>query len=555
MCNPSDPCALRTQYDVFSLDKAETLALLHGCGFSNEELKKPRVAVFNTLNPMNPGHIHQGEIAKAVADGVREAGGLPVEFNGTNLCDSMLENQKYTLPSRDLLVNDIDLMVSYHRMDALVMIGTCDKVLPALLMAAGRLDLPTVIVTGGYMKPGNYHGENVDFIDIGPNKTKLRDGKITQQEFDELVDAAVPGGGACCMMGTGNTMAIITEVIGMSLPGNSSTPGRSPEMLELARAAGRQVMALYAKKITARQIITEKAITNAVKMCMAIGGSGNTIIHVPAVATEADIEMDFSSIYAGASFEIPLLVGVRPNGPHNMDQYAKAGGTQAILHEIRDHLFTDCLCVNERTIGENIAGHEILDTNVIHPLSAPLDSQGGLALMKGNLVPDGAYVKQSAVPASLMKMRGPAKVFNNMDDATHALHTHQISAGDIVIIRYLGPKASYDSAYWFTSQLKGSDIGDQVATITDGCLSGAAQGASFQFAAPEAALNSPLAAVRDGDIIEYDIPARTMHVELSDEEIQQRLSELTGDEYPHFTGYLGIYQKGCISISKGAVLR
>lgn len=265
--------------------------------------------------------------------------------------------------------------------------------------------------------------------------------------------------------------------------------------------------------------------------------------------------MDFSSIYANASFEIPLLVGVRPNGPYNMDQYSKAGGTQAILHEIQGHLFTDCLCVNEKSLGENIAGHEILDTEIIHPLSAPLDTQGGLALMRGNLVPDGAYVKQSAVPPQLMKMRGPARVFNNMDSAIHALHTHQIHAGDIVVIRYLGPKASYDSAYWFTSQLKGSDIGDQVATITDGCLSGAAQGASFQFAAPEAALNSPLAAVRDGDIIEYDIPKRVMNVELTAEEIQERISQLTGTEYPHFSGYLGIYQKGCISISKGAVLR
>ena len=301
----SNECAgLQTQYDVFSLDKAETLALLHGCGFSYEELKKPRVAVFNTLNPMNPGHIHQGAIAKAVAEGVREA-----------------------------------------------------------------------------------------------------------------------------------------------------------------------------------------------------------------------------------------------------------GGTQAILHELRKHLDTNCMSVNEKTIGENISGHEILAPSIIHPLSNPLDNQGGLALMRGNLVPDGTYIKQSAVPECLMKLRGPAHVFNNMDDANNAHLNHEIKAGEIVIIRYLGPKASYDSAYWFTSQLKGSDLYTKVAVITDGCLSGAASGASFQFAAPEAALNSPLAAVRNGDIIEYDIHARTMNVELTDEEIQQRISELTGEEYPHFTGYLGIYQKGCISISKGAVLR
>ena len=256
-----------------------------------------------------------------------------------------------------------------------------------------------------------------------------------------------------------------------------------------------------------------------------------------------------------ASFEIPLLVGVRPNGPYNMDQYAKAGGTQAILHELRKHLDTNCMSVNEKTIGENISGHEILAPSIIHPLSNPLDNQGGLALMRGNLVPDGTYIKQSAVPECLMKLRGPAHVFNNMDDANNALLNHEIKAGEIVIIRYLGPKASYDSAYWFTSQLKGSDLYTKVAVITDGCLSGAASGASFQFAAPEAALNSPLAAVRNGDIIEYDIHARTMNVELTDEEIQQRISELTGEEYPHFTGYLGIYQKGCISISKGAVLR
>jgi len=539
---------------MFDIDNAETKALLHGCGFTNEDFKKPRIAVYNTLNPLNPGHMHQRRIAERVKEGIREEGGLPLEFNGTNLCDSMFDNQAWTLPSRDLLVADIELMVSYHRLDAMVLIGSCDKILPALLMAAARLDLPTVIVTGGYMKTGEFKGEHVDFIDIGINRTKLYDGKITREEFDQLCDCAVPGGGACGMMGTGNTMAIITEAIGMSLPGNSNTPGVGPEMDALAKSAGKQVMELLRKGITPRQIITKKSIINAIKVCMAVGGSGNTIIHVPAVAYEAEVDIDFSEEYAGASFEIPLLVGVRPNGPSIMLDYDRAGGTRAIMHEIKDHLSLDCMCVNEKSVGENIEGCDIRDESVIHRFDDPLDKEGGLALLKGNLVPDGCYVKQSAVPDCLMKMRGKARVFNNMPSAMKALRAHDIEAGSIVVIRYLGPKASYDSAYWFTSALKGSDVADSVATITDGCLSGAAQGASFQFAAPEAALNSPLAAVRDGDIIEYDIAARTMHVELSDEQIAQRISELKGDEYPVFSGYLGLYQRNCNSVAQGAVL-
>lgn len=539
--------------DPDKLDMAEARALMLGCGFSEEELKKPRIAVFNTLNPMNAGHIHQKEIADAIAKGVRDAGGLPVEFNGVNLCDSMGDT-RYILPSRDLLVNDIDLMVGYHRMDAVVMIGSCDKVIPGLLMAAGRMDIPTIIVTGGFMKTAQCGGEDVDFIDIGISRSKYIEGKISKEEFEEIVKNAVPGGGACGMMGTGNTMGIITEVLGMSMPGNSTTAGRSQEMLELAYSAGRQVMQLLDDNITARRIITKESIANAIKTCMAIGGSGNTIVHVAAVAAEAEIDMELSEIYSAASFEVPLLVGIRPNGRHNMTDFANAGGIRALLNQIKGHLNTGCLTVNGKTIGENIAGCEILDSSVIHPIDDPISTEGGLIYVTGNLVPDGAFIKQSAVPKNLLKMRGPAHVFNNQADAIDALRTGKIKAGEIIVVRYVGPKAEFGTAYFFTSAVKGTDLWDKVATITDGCLSGAAQGAAFQYAAPEAALVGPLALVRDGDMIDYDLHERRLSVELSEEELQKRRDAYVSP-VPELKGFLGIYQRGATSVKTGAILR
>ena len=374
-------------------------SLLHGIGLTDEDLSKPRVGVINTWSDINPGHIHLLPVAESVCQGVREAGGLPFNFNGMNLCDC-IGSGSYVLPSRDLLVNEIEMYAEANKMDALVLIGTCDKVVPALLMAAGRLDLPTIIVTGGYMNTGRLNGENVDFIDIGINLTKLREGKITQEYMDQLIDAACPGPGACGMMGTANSMSLMVETIGMSLPGNSTTSARSDYLKEVAREAGMQVIQLWKQGITARKIITNASVTNAIKVCMAVGGSANTVIHIPAAATEAELTLDCSEIYAEASQEIPLLIGIRPNGPHTMRDFDEAGGLHALLGELRDDLDLNCICVNGKTLGENIAQAENKNSQVIHHRDNPLDTEGGMALVKGNIAPEGAFIKKSAVPRS-----------------------------------------------------------------------------------------------------------------------------------------------------------
>ena len=527
-------------------------SLLHGIGVTDADLAKPRVGVINTWSDINPGHIHLMPVAQAVCEGVREAGGMPFNFNGMNLCDS-IGSGSYVLPSRDLLVNEIEMYAEANKMDALVLIGTCDKVVPALLMAAGRLDLPTVIVTGGYMNTGKLNGENVDFIDIGINLTKLHEGKITQEYMDQLIDAACPGPGACGMMGTANSMSLMVETIGMSLPGNATTSARSPELLQLAKQAGAQVIRLWEQGITARKIITDASVTNAIKVCMAIGGSSNTVIHIPAAATEAELGIDCSEIYAQASQDIPLLIGIRPNGPHTMRDFDEAGGLHALLAELKDHLDLSCLAVNGKTLGENIDQAENRNPQVIHHYDDPLDTEGGLILVKGNIAPDGAFIKKSAVPRELWHFKGTAKVFYSVSEAIQALENGQIQPNTAVFVLMQGPKGGPGSAYQFATRLKGSSLGSSCCTITDGRLSGAAAGACFGYLSPEAGLRGPVLAVRDGDTVEYDIEQRYLRVELTDEQIAQRLeqSELKLD-IPK--GFMGIYKQTVGSILKGAVM-
>ena len=540
--------------DHMDVDYAGARGLMYGCGYTDAQLDMPHIAIVNTWSDCNPGHIHLKKVADAVKRGVMEAGGLPFSFNGVNICDGIV-NPPYILPSRDLLVNEIELMVEANMMDAMVLIGTCDKVVPGLLMAAGRLDLPTIIVTGGYMRTGKLDGEPVDYIDVGASITKVLNGEMSQEKFDRLLHTIAPGPGACGMMGTANTMNIITETMGMSLPGNSTVAAESEELLDIAYRAGKQVMVLWEKQITARQIITPASITNAIKTCMAIGGSTNTIIHVPAVATETELEMDCGEIYAAASNEIPLLVGIRPNGPHCMADFERAGGLRALLNEIREHLDLTTLSVNEKTLGENIQGHTVRDRSVIHSVAEPISATGGMALCKGNLVPEGAFIKLSAVPEALRgTFRGRARVFHNVYDATAALRDGTIQAGDAVLIIYQGVKAGPETAYNFTTELKGSPLKDKVIAITDGRLSGAASGACFSYASPEAALRGPLCGVKDGDIIKYDLPNRKLEVELSDEELARRMEEAELVLHPKM-GYLSVYLHCVGSVLKGAVLR
>lgn len=542
--------------DPENLDGAERTALMVGTGMTYEEMRRPKVAIFNTFSMLNPGHIHLNPVAEEAYKGVYEAGGMPFHLNGTNICDGFAVGP-YALPSRDLLVNDIELMCEANYLDAAVLIGTCDKILPALLMAAGRINIPSIIITGGYMAAGNVEGigDKIDYIDIGISRSKYIDGKITKDKFDEVVNSACSGAGACAMMGTANTMAIITETIGMSLPGNSTTAARSPKLLKIARRAGQEVMRMWRDNIKPRDIITVEAVTNALKVCMAVGGSANTIIHVPAVATETELNMNCSEVYAKASQEIPLLIGIRPNDEqkYNMQDFHEAGGLSALLSVMKDCLYLEGMTVTGKTMRENIAESKVLRPDVIHSLDNPISHEGGLVLCKGTLATEGAYVKQSAVPRHLMKHRGPAHCFNSQQDAIDALREGKIKAGEVVIIRYIGVKAGPNTAYFFTSALKGTDLGDKCATITDGRLSGAAQGASFQYCTPEAAALGPLTIVRDGDIIDYDIAERRLDLCLPQAEIDKRIAEFELN-LPKKNGWLGIYQRCVSSVMRGAVL-
>lgn len=530
------------------------IALLRGCGWTQEDLEKPRVAIINTWSEMNPGHMHLREVAQEVKKGIREAGGTGFEFNCVSVCDSVAEGP-YVLPSRDLLVNEAEVLIEGNKMDAAVFIGTCDKVIPGLLMAAARLDLPSIIVTGGYMRTGvTTKGQKVDFVDIGLTVSHVAAGEATQEELQDVIEHACPGPGACGMMGTANSMSIICETIGMSLPGNSTICGESPELMEYARRAGRRVMELYKEGITARQIITPASITNAIKVCMAVGGSSNTIIHIPAIATEAEYDMQCSGIYTQASNDIPLLVGIKPNGAFTMQDFDAAGGLRALLNILQEKLDTACLNVTGRSMAEEIKGYTVKDPAIIHTMENPVSNEGGLVLCKGNLVPEGAIVKRSAVSPKMMKFRGRAKVFYSADEAVKALRTGQIVPGDAVFILYMGIKAGPETAYGFATELKGSHLRDEVCAITDGRTSGAAAGAFFQYASPEAAVGGPLAIVQDGDYIYYDIDKMELNIELSEEEIEERLKTVELKLEPK-KGYLSVYRHCVGSILKGAVLR
>ena len=530
-------------------------ALLRGLGLSKEDLHKPRIAIINTWNEINPGHVHLETLAEAVKEGVLEAGGLPFNFNITNICDGV-GGGPYILASRDLMCNEVETIMDGCQLDGMVLLATCDKNVPGVLMGAARMDLPSVIVTGGFMQSPCEDGKIIDGITIGNSCGEVDEGKLTMDQLEHQLDIACPAPGACGFMGTANTMCTLTEAIGMSLPGNATTPAISSRLRVIARNAGRRVMELWRQQITARQIITKQSITNAIKVCMAIGGSTNTMMHIPAVAAEAEIDMDCWDVYDKASHEIPLLMNVRPTGQYTMFDFQQAGGLRAVMYEIKDHLDLSCVGVNGKTVAENIEGHKTTDSSVIRPMSDPFTKDGGICILKGNIAPDGCAAKQSTFPRNMLKFRGPAKVFYSNQDACEALRAGKIVAGDAVVIMMMGAKAGPGmlSAYGFTSELAGTSLWDKVCLITDGRFSGAAKGAITGYCSPEAGLGGPICAVCDGDIITYDVEKRTINVELTDEQIAQRIASFD-KKVVYYDGFIGMYQHNVTSLKTGAVLR
>lgn len=522
-------------------------------GYDREDMKKPRVGVMNTWADYNPGHLHLKGVAQAVTEGITEAGGIACNFNTINFCDGLQPKPAYALASRDLICNSIEVIARAEKLDAMVLIATCDKNVPAITMAAARVNVPAIIVTGGHMKSSIYDGKLVDFIDVNKTVSAVEEGRCPMAYLEGLIDVACPGIGACNMMGTANTMQIVVETLGMSLPGNATASAVDKSLLRYGREAGKQVIELWKKNICPRDIITEKSVNNAVRMIMAMGGSTNTMYHLPGVASEAGLTCSVWDMFDKASHEVPLLMTIRPVGPYTISDFDRAGGMSALLNEMKEKLDLTGMTITGKTLGENIEGAVNHNKEIIHTLAEPLDNDGGLILCKGNLVPQGAFIKQSAVPAKLHKFRGTAKVFYDQDDAIAALRDGRIEAGNVVFIIYQGAKAGPHTSYAFTTALKGSHLKDDVATVTDGRLSGAASGACFGYASPEAALRGPLCAVQDGDWVNYDIEKRELNIELSDEELQKRMAAAELRLQPK-TGWLSIYQRCVGSILKGATL-
>ncbi len=542
----------------FGVRWADKLAMLKGSGITDEELTRPMVAIVNSWNEFSPGHVHQRMIAEHVKVGVREAGGLPFEVNTIGLCDNLaLGDSRYLLPSRNLIAEEVEVLIEPAKFDAMVLISTCDKVVPGHLMAAGRLDIPTVMVTGGYMPPGNYQGKDYSVCEAARWVGACDNEQITKAELEEiLAGSCSPCGGACALMGTANSMCAVAEALGFALPGNSTTCATHARLVTIAKEAGRRVMALWNDGVTARDFITPRGIENAIKVLMAIGGSTNTLVHVPAIAWEAGLRLDCWALFDRHSWSVPQLCTVVPNGDHTMRDLDLAGGLPAVMKEIAHLLDGDAPTATGKTIGANIVNAKVTRREVIRAADQPVSKEGGLAVLHGNLAPDGAVVKQSAVRQDMLRFAGPAHVFTDQDDAILALRDGRIQPGQVVVIRDHGPKGApgLKSTFPFTSELVGIGLGSSVALITDGRFSGGTEGLCVGYASPEAALGGPLAVVQNGDVIEIDIPNRKLLLQVSEEQIRHRLASW----HPTPTGakgYLGRFASLVTSVASGAVFR
>ncbi|MFH1647832.1 MAG: dihydroxy-acid dehydratase [Chloroflexota bacterium] len=539
------------------IERAPHRSLLYALGCTREEIDKPFVGVVNSFTEIVPGHIHLRSIADAVKEGVREAGGVPFEFNTIAICDGIAMNHagmKYSLPSRELIADTVEVEVEAHAFDALVFIPNCDKIIPGMLMAAVRLNLPAIFVSGGPMLAGIVDGQKVDLNTVFEAVGAVMRGKMTEAELTRLEEAACPGCGSCAGMFTANTMNCLTEAMGMGLPGNGTIPAVDSRRRALARGAGQQVMTLLAKDIRPSNIITGDAIYNAFTVDMAMGGSSNSVLHVMAIANEAGIDFDLARVNE-ISQRTPYLCKLSPSGTNRIEDLDRAGGIQALMGELKDRLKLKALTVTGKTVAENIAKVKTLDSSVIHPVADAYSATGGLVLLFGNLAPEGAVVKRAAVAPEMMVHRGPARVFECEEDATRAILDNKIKSGDVLVIRYEGPKGGPGMREMLTptSLLSGSGRDKEVALITDGRFSGATRGASIGHVSPEAAARGPIAALREGDIISIDIPNFKLEVELSDKEIADRLAKVPDFEPRIKKGYLSRYIEKVTSASTGAV--
>jgi len=545
------------------IEHAPHRALLYALGCTRAEFDKPFIGIINSFSEIVPGHIHLRDIAEAVKAGVRGGGGVPFEVNTVAVCDGIAMNHagmKYSLPSRELIADSAEILAEAHAFDALVFIPNCDKIIPGMLMAAVRLNLPAIFISGGPMLAGRLGSDNgvkqVDLSSVFEAVGKAAKGVISEDELEQLAEVACPGCGSCAGMFTANTMNCLTEALGMGLTGNGTIPAVDARRRQLAKEAGQQVMKLLADDIRPRDIINRDSIQNALVVDMALGGSTNSILHLMAVAHEAGIDFPLSLVN-GISERTPYLCKLSPAGDYHIEDLDRAGGIAAVMKELAGLLNLESKTVLGKSVAEIIADRRVVDKKVIRSADSAYSTTGGIAILFGNLAPEGAVVKRAAVVPEMMVHRGPARVFDSEEEATTAIMGGIIKSGEVVVIRYEGPKGGPGMREMLTptSLLSGMGMDKEVALITDGRFSGATRGAAIGHVSPEAASRGPIAVLRDGDIIKIDISNYKLEVELSDEDITERLAQLAEFEPKVKTGYLRYYAEKVSSASTGAVFR
>jgi dihydroxy-acid dehydratase len=536
---------MRSDEIKLGTERAPHRALLKSLGLTDQDIAKPFIGIANSYTSIVPGHIHLRALGEAVKEGILEAGGTPFEFNTIAVCDGIAmghEGMRYSLPSRELIADSVEIMMQAHRLDGMVMISNCDKVTPGMLMAAARLNVPAISVTGGPMESGILNGQKVGVNNVFEAVGKVFAGKMTAEESAMLENVACPGCGSCNGMFTANTMACMTEALGMSLPYCATALANGALKQRIAKETGQKIVELTKKDIKPSQIMTQSAFENAAAVDMALGGSTNTVLHLSAIANEAGAKLNLST-YDDIGRKVPHLCNMVPTGSFDMEDLGNAGGLPALIKQLKTFVHFDALTVTGKTVGENVADAKVINAEVIRPLDNPVHKEGGIAILKGNLAPQGSVVKMAAVSPKMMRHQGPAKVYDSEHEAEEAMKRHEVVAGDVVVIRYEGPKGGPGMPEMLipTATIAGMGLSESVALITDGRFSGATRGPCIGHVAPEAFEGGPIAVLKNGDKISIDIPNRVLRVELSDKELKERLAAWKPREPKISKGYLSRY--------------
>ncbi len=548
---------LRSDKVKKGIERLPHRALFKAAGLTDSDLEKPLIAVANSWNEIIPGHVHLDKLAEAVKQGVREGGGTPLEFNTIGICDGIAmghEGMRTPLPSREIIAASVELMIEAHQFDAMVAIAACDKIEPGMVMAALRLNVPTIFVTGGCMLAGEWKGRRLGINHLFEAISKAKKGEISEEDLKGLEDYGLPGPGSCAGLYTANTMAILIEALGLSLPGAGTAPAVSAERVRIARESGKQIMYLLEHDIKPRDIVTYEAVENAIRVDMALGGSTNSVLHLMAIAHEAGVKLsleDFDEI----SKTTPVLAKINPAGPYFVEDLHRAGGVLAVMKELEPLLNLDVLTVTGKTLKELLKDVKVRDREIIRSRDNPYSKEGGIAILWGSLAPEGAVVKQSAVAPEMLKFEGEAIVFDREEDAVKAILDGKIKEGQVIVIRYEGPKGGPGMREMLaaTSAITGAGLEKSVALITDGRFSGATRGPCIGHVSPEAAEGGPIALVKNGDIILIDIPNRRLDLKVPPEELEERKKHWKPPEPKVKTGYLRLYSSIAESASKGAV--